>query len=479
MPGLTPPEGITAVPEAHDSPPAHQGVNGHGPSPATSSYASGARVLSIGIASTGVFTFLYLATASHVLDPASYSRISLCWAIMFVILSVIYRPVEQLLSRMIADRRARGLHGHPLRIPAAIQFGFAVLFLLVAVIMRHDIEQGMFDGSSALYWILVIGVLAYSASYFARGWLAGHERFALYGGLVFLESTSRFLFALAVAVGIGSGQGVVGLGMAVAPFASLCVIPFAFSRLRVRAPAGLPAADAAREGPAHAQVEEAATDLTLKHGAGFAVSVVGIMLAEQTLMNAGVLIVAANAGSKAGLTVGLTGFVFNVLLIVRAPLQLFQAIQTSILPHLTGLEARENAEEFHHAIRVTVTVIAAFAGAVAIGLLAIGPFVMTALLGNKGFQYGRLGLAVVGLGMGLHLVAGTLNQAALARGRNVLAAVAWLSAAALFVVFVATPTITSEVTRVEVAYFTAALVLCGLLWAVYRRGPAPATAADF
>ena len=116
---------------------------------------------------------------------------------MFVILSVIYRPVEQLLSRMIADRRARGLHGHPLRIPAMIQFGFACVFLVVALALRPEIEQGMFDGSSALYWILVVGVLAYSASYFARGWLAGHQRFALYGGLVFLESTSRFLFALA------------------------------------------------------------------------------------------------------------------------------------------------------------------------------------------------------------------------------------------------------------------------------------------
>jgi O-antigen/teichoic acid export membrane protein len=453
---------------------AHPSANGTPPdAPPQPSYASGARILSIGIASTGIFTFLYLATASHVLDPASYSRISLCWAIMFVILSVIYRPVEQLLSRMIADRRARGLHGHPLRIPAIIQFGFALVFVVVALTMRHEIEQGMFDGSSALYWILVIGVLAYSASYFARGWLAGHERFALYGGLVFLESTSRFLFALAVAVGIGSGQGIVGLGMAVAPFASLCVIPFAFSRLRVRAPADVPAADAAREGPAHAQVEEAVTDLSMRHGAGFAISVVGIMLAEQTLMNAGVLIVAAKAGSKAGLTVGITGFVFNVLLIVRAPLQLFQAIQTSILPHLAGLEARESTEEFHRAIRMTILVIAAFAGAVAIGLLAIGPFVMTAFLGDKGFGYGRVGLAVVGLGMGLHLVAGTLNQAALARGRNAMAAVAWLSAAALFVAFMLSGAISNQVTRVEVSYFTSALVLCGLLSAIYRHGPVP------
>ena len=75
-------------------------------------------------------------------------------------------------------------------------------------------------------------------------------------------------------------------------------------------------------------------------------------------MNAGVLIVAARAGS-ADLTHGLTGFVFNVMLIVRAPLQLFQAVQTSILPHLAGLEARESADEFRRAIRTTVLVIAA------------------------------------------------------------------------------------------------------------------------
>jgi len=197
------------------------------------------------------------------------------------------------------------------------------------------------------------------------------------------------------------------------------------------------------------------------------------MLAEQTLMNAGVLIVAAKAGGEAGLTVGVTGFVFNVLLIVRAPLQLFQAIQTSILPHLAGLEARESADEFHRAIRTTILVIAVFAGVVAIGLLAIGPAVMTAFLGDKGFSYGRIGLAVVGLGMGLHLAAGTLNQAALARGRSALAAVAWLSAAALFVVFMLSGAISNQVTLVEVSYFAAALVLCGLLTVIYRRGPAP------
>jgi hypothetical protein len=99
---------------------------------------------------------------------------------------------------------------------------------------------------------------------------------------------------------------------------------------------------------------------------------------------------------------------------------------------------------------------------------------MTALLGSKGFHYGRFGLAVVGIGMGLHLTAGTLNQAALARGRARSASFCWLTAAALFVVFVAAPTISAEVTRVEVGYAGAAGILCLMLWTVYRKGPAQA-----
>ena len=95
---------------------------------------------------------------------------------------------------------------------------------------------------------------------------------------------------------------------------------------------------------------------------------------------------------------------------------------------------------------------------------------MTALLGNKGFPYGRVGLALVGLGMGLHLISGTLNQAALARGQAPWAAAAWLAAAGLFVAFMVSSIIHNEVTRVEVGYFGATAVLCAMLSAVYRRG---------
>ena len=86
--------------------------------PPTRSYGSGARILSIGIASTGLLTFAYFSLASHVLNSVEAKRIDLLWSVMFVTISVIYRPIEQLLSRTIAERRARGYTQDSLRVPS-------------------------------------------------------------------------------------------------------------------------------------------------------------------------------------------------------------------------------------------------------------------------------------------------------------------------------------------------------------------------
>ncbi len=414
----------------------------------SSGYGRGARILSIGIALTGVVTFAYFSVASYVLDDVAYKEISLLWSVLFITVSVIYRPIELLLSRTIADRRARGFeHDHPLRTPLILQVSFALAFLVLALALRGPIQDDLFDGSATLYWILVVAVLAYAASYFARGWLAGHQWFGLYGGLVFLEATTRLAFALAVAVGIAQGQSAVALGMAAAPFVSLVVVPWAFSRR--------PPAQERKDDP---------DALGLARGGRFALAVLAVMIAEQTLLNAAVLLVDVTAADAA-----VAGFVFNVLLIARAPLQLFQAIQGSLLPHLAGLEAREGREEFARAIRVTILAIAGFAGAVALGLVLIGPWAMD-LLFDDSFTYGRWGLAVVALGMGAHLTAGTLNQAALARDRAGTAAACWLFTAAVFVAFMVSPLVEDELLRAEIGYCGAAALLVALLAVVYRAG---------
>ena len=430
------------------------------------SYGSGARILSIGIASTGLLTFAFFSIASHVLGEESAQRLDVLWSVMFVVISVIYRPIEQLLSRTIADREARGQVEHSLRVPIAIQTSFALIFLAVALALHEELVNHVFDGYSALYDVLVVGTLAYAASYFARGWLAGHKYFALYGGLVLMESVSRICFAIAAALGITSGQTAVALGIAAAPFVSLVVVPAAFARR----------GSERHEHSDSTPVEIDQTGLSLRRGAGFALAVSGIMFSEQTILNAAVLTVDATSTNRA-----LAGIVFNVLLIARAPLQLFQAIQTSLLPHLTGLEATEGHEAFAHAIRVTIRAIAAFAAAVTLGLLAIGPFVMSHLFGQH-YDYNRFGLALIGLGMGMHLTSGALNQAVLARDQARTAAACWAVAAVAFVAWMFSPLVGEELLRTEIGYLGATSLLALMLSVIYKRAArisqsAPAAAA--
>jgi O-antigen/teichoic acid export membrane protein len=452
----------------------------------TRSYGSGARILSIGIASTGLLTFAYFSIASHVLGEQSAKRIDLLWSVMFVIISVIYRPIEQLLSRTIAERRARGHAAHALRVPMLIQAAFALAFLVVALALHDELVNHVFEGDGPLYDVLVVGTLAYAASYFARGWLAGHERFALFGGLVLMESLSRISFAIAVAVGILHGQTTVALGIAAAPFVSLVVVPAAFARQRAErsqhgvsssavddadaalaGPITVDEADAALAGPGTEGVQETAAhdNLSLRRGGGFAFWVSGIMLSEQTLLNAAVLTVDATSRDRT-----LAGIVFNVLLIARAPLQLFQAIQTSLLPHLTGLEATAGHEAFARAIRLTVRCIAAFALVVTLSLLLVGPFALRHVFFGQRYSYDGFGLALIGVGMGLHLISGALNQAALARDRARAAAGCWLLAAVVFVAWMITPAVDDQLLRAEVGYAGATGVLALSLAAIYRSG---------
>ena len=414
---------------------------------------------------TGLVTYAYFSLASHTLSSHDYGEITLLWSAIFIIVSVLYRPVEQLLSRTISDRDVRGQTGNEhLRVAATIQLSLGLLFAVLALVFRTPLQDNLLSGSSTLYWILIGAVLGYAASYFARGYLAGHRRFELYGGLVFMEAMSRCMFALVVTIGIFSGQSVVALGMVAAPLLSLSVVPWALRRDLRAAPAPSPddaltaaQLDAASAGEPMAETGPGGEpEFSLAHGTRFAAAVLLIMICEQTFLNAGPLLVKATEGPSGA---AVAGFVFNVLLIARAPLQLFQAIQTSILPHLTRLAVTGESDPFRRSVQTTLRAVAVFASGVALAFLAFGPELMHILFGGN-HHYGRAGLVVVAVGMGLYLSAATLNQAALAQAKARHAASFWILTAAVFIVFLLIPGWNDRVLQVEVGYLGASALLC-------------------
>jgi O-antigen/teichoic acid export membrane protein len=424
---------------------------------ATAEYGRLASFLAVGVGLTGVITYVYFFIASHVLSKPDYGQITVLWSAVFITISTLYRPIEQLLSRHISERLVkREPIGQPMRVASTIQLGLAALFAALALILRGPLQNDMLEGNETLYWIYFSAVLFYAASYFARGFLAGQRRFGLFTALILSESVFRTSFAVLVAVSLLEGQSAVAIGIVAAPSLSLMVVPLAFARRAQRAQA-----DPLPEAPA----KDGEAEFSMRHGTGFAVAVLLIMFSEQAFLNAGPLIARGLQGAAAA------GFIFNVLMIARAPLQLFQAVSTSILPHLTSLHTsgeEDSEREFHRSVRMVLLGIAAFATLVAIVVLIAGPRLMQVAFSKK-FTYDREGLLLVTLGMGLYLSSVTVNQACVAQGQVRRAAARWIGCAALFVAWNFLPLVGNEFRRVEIGFALTAGVLFGLLFLIYRR----------
>jgi len=437
----------------------------------TVEYGKTASFLAVGVGLTGVITYAYFLIASHLLSKPDYGQITVLWSAVFITISTLYRPIEQLLSRHISERRTKGEPiGQPMRVASTIQLGLALIFAVLALALRGPIQDGVLEGNETLYWVFFTAVLFYAAGYFARGFLAGIQRFGLFVALILSESCFRTIFAVLVAVGLLSGQSAVAIGIVAAPALSLVVVPFAFQRRARRQNPKPDMSSASRPGMSGPQKDEvgdepAAEDFSIREGSGFAAAVLVIMFSEQAFLNAGPLITRGLQGAAAA------GFIFNVLMIARAPLQLFQSVSTSILPHLTTLHASSepgSAREFHHTVRMVLLGILAFAAFTAVVVLIAGPQLMQ-LAFSKKFTYDRAGLLLVTGGMGLYLASVTVNQACVAQGQVRRAAVRWISCAAIFIGWNFVPLIGDEFRRVEIGFLLAAGLLFSLLYLVYRR----------
>ena len=420
----------------------------------TRAYGRRASLLSVGVGLTGLLTYVYFFIASHQLDRVDYGELTVLWSAVFITVSVLYRPVDQLLSRQIAENIERGGNElGPVRIAVRIQGLLAIGLALIALLLKGPLTE-LFGGNETLYWIFVGAVLFYAASYFARGYLAGLQKFGPFTALILSESFFRTLFAVLVGVGIFTGQSMIALGILAAPLLSLLVVPFAIGARSRRTAARTTGPD-----------PEGDSDLSLTHGAGFVGSVFFIMLGEQIFLNAGPLLIRGIEGVAAA------GFIFNVLMIARAPLQLFQAVSTSILPHLTSLHHSHDPEserEFHRSVRMVLAAVAAFTAFTAAVVLIAGPALMQLAFSDK-FTYARVDLLIVTAGMGLYLASVTVNQACLAQGQVRRAAVRWVGCAIFFVVWTLLPVISDGALRVEIGFSLTALVLLASLFLIYRR----------
>jgi O-antigen/teichoic acid export membrane protein len=420
-------------------------------------YGKTAGFLAVGVGITGIMTYGFFLVASHTLSKTDYGQITLLWSAVFITISALCCPVEQLLSRQVSERMAKGEPvNQTIRVAATIQFGLSLCFVVVALALRGLIQDDLLSGNETLYWVYFSAVIFYAVSYFARGFLAGSQRFGMFVGLILSESCFRTLFAVLVAVGLLSGQSAVAVGIVAAPVLGLIIVPTIFFRHHQAGQVAPPPPPPPGEEHEH---------FSIRHGGGFVAAVLLIMFSEQAFLNAGPIIIRSLQGATEA------GFIFNVLMLARAPLQLFQSISTSILPHLTRLHNSEDPDsekEFGHTVRMVLLGVLAFTALVAVVVLIAGPKCMQIAFGKK-FTYDRIGLLLVTFGMGLYLSSVTLNQAGVAMGQVRRCAGRWITCAVVFIGWNFIPIVADEQRRIEVGFLLAAAVLFVLLWWVYTH----------
>ena len=406
--------------------------------------APGALLMSVGTIGSGLLAYAFNAVAARTLGPDAYGPIAVLWAAMFLVAVVLFRPVEQTLSRAIAERTAIGEDMRSVVRPVAALALMITLVTAAAIASAWGaITDGLFDGQSTLTAMLVVGIAGYGASYFVRGIVGGRRWYAGYGTLLLTDGGVRLLLVLPLYVWASSSLAAAALAAA--------ALAGAVAPLLIKGSGAI--TDLSGQQPGR--------PFRLRSAAGFAASTTVLAAGDQILLSGGPVLVMLQGGEHAATAAGL---VFAATMLVRAPAYLFQGVAAALLPNLTTMLVHDDERGFRRAVARTVGIIAAFSGLMVLGAFAVGPAIMGVLYGD-GFEAGRIELALLSAGAGGYLVAATLSQAALARSEAIGAAIIWASSAALFVVLELV--LTGEpLMRVSLAFCAATLANAAAFWAL-------------
>lgn len=311
----------------------------------------------------------------------------------------LFLPIEQEVSRALAERRARGEGGAPVvRRAATIGVGLVLGVLVILIATSRLLVDRLFDGQILLLVGLALGLVGALAGHLTRGCLSGTSNFKAYGTYIGADGLIRFLACAVVAIVGVKTAGWFGIAVGIA---GLLAVPVA---LRVQRPRLDP-------GPEAAWHEISRSLFYLLAGTLFA----------YTLMNIGpvaIQFLATDAETRRA------GYFFSAVVVARIPLFLFQAVQASLLPKLTELASAGRLGDFRIGLRRLVAVVAALAVAGTIVGYVLGPMVVKMMSGEDVVVPHRT-MGLLAAGSGFYMLALALAQAVIALGGHRRQAVGW------------------------------------------------------
>jgi len=359
---------------------------------------TGTAAVGAGLLVAGLSAYGFLIVADIPLTEVEFSPLSALWSLVFLAGPGLFLPLEQEISRALAERRARGQGGAPVVRRAATVgagLGLAVLVLLIAT-ARWSVDH-LFDHQLLLLVGFTLGLAGALCGHVTRGCMSGTGHFKGYATYIGADGFLRLLgCVLCVVLGV-STAGWFGIALGIA---GLLAVPVALSVERPHL----------REGP-----ESAFREIS---------SALGYLLAASLLafgiMNIGPVIVKLLATEAQADAAG--RFVKGVV-IARIPLFLFQAVQAALLPKLSALAGAGRLGDFRSGLKRLLVVVAGLAVAGTLVGFLLGPFVVGIMFPDADLGARTLGLLAAG--SGLYMLALACAQAVIALGGHRDQALGW------------------------------------------------------
>jgi len=359
---------------------------------------TGTAAVGVGLIVAGLSAYGFLFVADKALSKAEYSPLGALWSLVFLAGPGLFLPLEQEISRALAERRARNQGGLPVVRRAAtigVGLGLGVLVLLIAT-ARFTVDQ-LFDHQILLLVGLTLGLAGALAGHLTRGCLSGTGQFKGYGVYLGADGFIRVLGAvICIVVGVNTA-GPFGVAIGIA---GLLAVPVSLLVQRPRLD----------DGP----------DAAFTEVGGALGLLLGASLCAFAIMNIGPVLVKLLADGSQDEAAG--RFV-NGVVIARIPLFLFQAVQASLLPKLSALAHTGHLGDFRIGLKRLLVAVAGLALVGSIVGAVIGPFVVEIMF--PGADLGGRTMGLLAAGAGLYMLAMACAQAVIALGGHADQALGW------------------------------------------------------
>jgi O-antigen/teichoic acid export membrane protein len=397
--------------------------------------ASGRVALVVGLVAVAVSGYAFLGLTGREFGPAGAAPLAMLWAVANAVGAGLFVPVEQELARRVAARQAVGQDSAPVvRSLAGLSAGLVGLLAVVAAIFARPLADGLFGGHTGLVAALVLACAGFAAQHVTRGVLAGHGRFGRYGVQLGVDGTLRVAGPAALAAADVGSVVAYGIVLAIAPILSVTLT------------GGARSTEATAPGPVEPPREVAGA---------LAMVLVGQVLST-AVIGAGPVAAALLAGPDEAVVAGV---LIGVLLVARAPLLGFYAVQATLLPRLARLVAVADLAGLRRQLTRSTGAVAAIGVVCTVGALAAGPPAIRLVLG-PGFHTTAAITALLVAATFVYIAAAVTAQSLLAVRGHLWSALAWVGGAGTYALLLARP---AELPwRVGVAFLGSGLVALAL-----------------